>query len=308
MRVLSGVRSLVSRVRVAPSPVRAEGAYAQKRRPTQIPPGHGAPPPRPVLAPTCSPFVQIEREVLERFRPQLRQAVQDALDAVAAGQTQADTPVCCGQAMHRHDRRPARWLTWVGTVRVTAWRYRCAACAADRRPLLEYLDVEPGQPSGLLARMLGLLGCVASYSLAAEMTGQILGVTVNAMTVWRAVQRLGEAAARYTEALSAYHADSRSEATAPAQAQTAVVVAVDGCMLGMQVRRTRRRRQSADEILPALPPVAASCLVPQAMDGFAGSSWPRSGFPSPSSPLPARFSMTHSLYLRSRQTTHWSYY
>ena len=81
-------------------------------------------------------------------------------------------------------------------------RYRCAACGAERRPVLESLEVEPGQPSGLLARMLGLLGCVASYSLAAEMTGQLLGVKVNAMAVWRAVQRLGEAAARHTEALS----------------------------------------------------------------------------------------------------------
>jgi hypothetical protein len=143
----------------------------------------------------------------------------------------------------------------VGAVQVNASRYRCAVCAADRRPLLEYLEVEPGQPSGRLARMLGLLGCVTSYALAAEMTGHLLGVTVNAMTVWRAVQRLGEAAARHTEALSAYHADSRSEAPEPAQAPPAVVVAVDGCMLGMQVRRTRRHRQTADAILPPLPPV-----------------------------------------------------
>lgn len=197
--------------------------------------------------------MQIEREVLERFRPQMRQAVQDELDAVASAQTQSDKPVCCGKAMQRHDSRPAGWLTWVGCVRVKACRYRCAACGAERRPLLEYLEVEPGQPSGLLARVLGLLGCVAPYPLAADMAGQILGVKVNAMTVWRAVQRLGEAAARYTEALSAYHADSRSQPPESSQAPDAVVVAVDGCTLGMQVRTTRRRRKSADELLPPLP-------------------------------------------------------
>jgi len=63
------------------------------------------------------------------------------------------------------------------------------------------------------------------------MTGRILGVNVNAMTVWRAVQRLGEAAAQYTEAVSAYHADSRSEAAKPSRAPAAGVVAVDGCAL-----------------------------------------------------------------------------
>jgi hypothetical protein len=200
--------------------------------------------------------VEIEREVLERFRPQMRQAVQDELDALAAAQVKNDKPVCCGKTMGRHDRRRVGWLTWVGSVRVWACRFRCAVCRAERRPLLDCLGVEPGQPSGLLARMLGLLGCVASYSLAAEMTAQLLGVKVNAMTVWRAVQRLGEAAARHTEALSAYHADSRSEAPEISQAPPqAVVVAVDGCVLGMQVRTTRRRRKTTEQTLPPLPPV-----------------------------------------------------
>lgn len=262
MRLVSTVRRLVSRIRVAPSPApsdqRQTATPAQKQPPAKLPKGHLVPPPRPrpALAAKLPRFMQIEREVLERYRPQIRQAVQDELDAVAAAHRQADKPMCCGRPMGRHDcRRAARWLTWVGSVGVTACRYRCAVCGAGRRPLLEDLEVEPGQPSGLLARMLGLFGCVASYPLAAEMSGQILGVKVNAMTVWRAVQRLGEAAARYTEALSDYHADSRSEAAENSQAPDAVVVAVDGCALGMQVRDKRRRRKNADELLPPLPPV-----------------------------------------------------
>lgn len=259
MRLLSGVGSLVLRIRVAAAPP-DEGRAPQPpqmRRAAKLPKGHLAPPPppRPALAAGVPRFVQIEREVLDRFRPQIRQAVQDELDAVVAAQSQGDKPVCCGRAMRRQDRRRgASWLTWVGSVQVRASRYRCALCGAERRPLLEYLEVEPGQPSGLLARIAGLLGCVASYPLAAEMLGQILGVKANAMTVWRAVQRLGEAAARHTEALSAYHSDSRSEVAENPQAPDAVVVAVDGCTLGMQVRNKRRRRKN-DEVLPPLPPV-----------------------------------------------------
>lgn len=199
--------------------------------------------------------MQIEQTVLERFRPQMRQALQDELDALATAQKQGPRPLCCGKAMSYQDIRPVPFLAWVGSVRVRARRYRCEICRRERRPLLDQLEVEPGRPSGLLARLLGLLGCVASYPLAAEMAWQILRVKVNAMTVWRAVQRLGEAAARHTEALSAYHADSRSQAPQSPNAPDAVVVAVDGCSLGMQVRSKRRRRKTADQVLPPLPPV-----------------------------------------------------
>ena len=258
MRILASVRRLVARVRVAPEPTRSAADQAAKpARRRRLPKGHVAPPrpPRPVLAPTVPRLVQIEREVFARFRPLMQQAVQDAIEAAALALEQGEPQMCCDQAMRRHDGRRVRWLTWVGSVGAKVYRYRCKACRAQRRPLLDYLGVEPGQPSGLLARTLGLLGCVAPYSLAAELTVQLLGVKVNAMTVWRAVQRLGEAAARYTETESAYHADSRSEAPDSAHAPDAVVVAVDGCTLGMQVRTTRRRRKTSEEILPPLPPV-----------------------------------------------------
>jgi hypothetical protein len=247
VRGLPTLWQLASRVRVAATPGPAAPPPASPRPP---PP----PPVRPALAATCPTFVQLERDVLAQFRPQIRQAIEAAVGALAA-QGDQDRPGCCGQPMGRHDRRAVGWLTWVGRVRVPVWRYRCARCGAERRPLLEALEIEPGQPSGLLARLLGLFGCVAAYPLAAQMVAQVLGVAVNAMTVWRAVQRLGEAAARYTEALDAYHADSRRDAPTPAPAPDTVVVAVDGCMLGMQVRPTRRRRPTADTPLPPLPPV-----------------------------------------------------
>ena len=215
-----------------------------------------APPTRPPLAEQASRFVQLERDVWDRCRPQVRDAVQAALDALATAEATHARPICCGRPMRRHDRRPVQWLTWVGQVRARVTRYRCAGCGAERRPLLETLEVEPGQPSGWLARQLGLLGCVASYPLAAQLAGPLFGLTVNAMTVWRAVQRLGEAAAQHTEALGAYHADPRSAAPAVdgAGAPEAVVVAVDGCTLGMQVRPTRRRRTPGTSSSP-LPSV-----------------------------------------------------
>lgn len=252
---------MVARARVAPEPARSAGGQAykppRKRHPARVPKEHLAPPPppRPVLAPKVPRFAQLERDVLERFRPLMQQALLDEIEVVAAALRQGEPHVCCGRAMRRHDGRFARWLTWVGSVGTIVDRYRCKTCRAQRRPLLEHLEVEPGQPSGLLARTLGLLGCVVPYALAAELTWQLVGVKVNAMTVWRAVQRLGEAAARYTESESAYHADSRSEASESAHAPDAVVVAVDGCVLGMQVRTTRRRRKTSEEVLPPLPPV-----------------------------------------------------
>jgi len=240
------VRGLLARIRVAPEPLIARASAPVERR--------AEPQIHPRLADQASRFVQLERDVWDRCRPQVRAAVQAELDALATAEAMQGRPICCGQPMRRHDRRPVQWLTWVGRVGALVTRYRCATCGTERRPLLTTLEIEPGQPSGWLARQLGLLGCVASYPLAAQLAGPLFGITVNAMTIWRAVQRLGEAAARHTEALGAYHADPRTPTPDPADAPDTVVVAVDGCTLGMQVRTTRRRRRTNEPPSP-LPPV-----------------------------------------------------
>jgi len=74
------------------------------------------------------------------------------------------------------------------------------------------------------------------------------------MSVWNGVQRWGESAARYSEALSPYHADSRSAGASTQDAPPAVVRSVDGSMLGMPVRKQRRRRQGCETLAP-LPAV-----------------------------------------------------
>jgi len=102
--------------------------------------------------------------------------------------------------------------------------------------------------------LLALLAAVAPYELAARLANLLLGVNLNAMAVWRVDQRVGQAAANYSAALSQYHADSRSQGAPVENAPPAVVLGVDGCVLGMQVR-TQRRRRVGEQSLPALPAV-----------------------------------------------------
>jgi hypothetical protein len=200
--------------------------------------------------------MQMEREVEEEFRPQMLEALQGKVNWAADSlSSQIPTCCCCGNPMSCHDRRSVSWLSRFGRLRAQAQRYRCGPCRQECRPLLDYLGVEPGRISGSLARLLALLGVVVPYELASRLALLFFGIKVSPMGVWRVVQRLGEAAERYSNALSAYHADSHSQAVAMPQAPDAVVLGMDGSMLGMQVRSKRRRRQVPGEPLPALPKI-----------------------------------------------------
>ena len=213
------------------------------------------PPLRPRLADQPSRFALLEREVELEYRPQMLAALQRKVNTVAE-EAHVTAPECprCSRPMSYHDARPVSWLAHWGRLHVSPARYRCSPCKQERRPLLDLLGVEPGRICGSLARRLGLLAAVAPYELAARLAQLLLGVSISAMGVWRVAQRLGQAAADYSEALSQYHADSRSEGVAVEQAPPAVVLGVDGCTLGMQVR-THRRRRTGSEPLPALPVV-----------------------------------------------------
>jgi hypothetical protein len=212
-------------------------------------------PQRPALG-EVSRFLLLEREVEEEYRPQMLEALQRKVDAVAESARET-VPSCskCGQPMGCHDTRSVSWLARFGRLHAPVSRHRCGPCQQECRPLLDLLGVEPGRICGSLARLLVLLSVVAPYELAARLAWQLLGVRISAMGIWRVAQRLGEAAARYSEALSQYHGDSRSAGTPTDQAPAAVVLSVDGCMLGMQVRQQRRRRQPGAEKLPPLPAV-----------------------------------------------------
>ena len=211
-------------------------------------------PPRPALQ-EVSQFLLLEREVEIQYQPRMLEELQNKGNAVAdslAGQT----PACsrCSQPMKRHDSETVSWVARFGRLHAAVARYRCPACQDERRPLLDLLGVEAGRISGSLARLLALLAVVAPYRLAAQLAWLLLGVKISPMGVWQVVQRLGESTARYSEGLSQYHADSRREGASTREAPPAVVLSVDGSMLGMQVRQQRRRRQGS-ETLPPLPAV-----------------------------------------------------
>ena len=213
-----------------------------------------AAPLRPVLADEPSLFMSLERAVEDTFRPLMLAALQQKVEAVA--ESMQGPPGCpvCGQSMARHDAPMVSWVALYGKLRVRVPRYQCKGCSTQRRPLLDLLGVEPGRISGSLARLLAVLSVVTPYTVAARMAWLLFGVRVNAMTVWRAAQRLGQAAANYSEALSQYHADSRSAGAPTGAAPPAVILGVDGCALGMQVR-SRRRRRKGSETLPPLPAI-----------------------------------------------------
>jgi len=212
-------------------------------------------PVRPELAEQASQFMLLERAVEEEYRPRMLAELQRRVEAVAVT-AQATVPQCpqCGRTMGRKDTQSVSWIARFGRLRAPVVRYRCAPCGVQCRPLLDLLGVEPGRISGSLARLLALLAVVAPYPLAARLAWLLLGVSVSPMGVWRVAQRLGQAAANYSQKLSTYHADSRSQEVASPNAPQTVVLSVDGCTLGMQVRTHRRRRKDGEK-LPALPPV-----------------------------------------------------
>ena len=197
----------------------------------------------------------MERAVEQEFRPQMLHVLQGRVDALAESM-RTNVAVCarCNRPMVCQDVRPVSWRALFGRLQALVPRYRCPHCHRECRPLLDRLGVEPGRISGSLARLLALLAVVAPYPLAARLAGLLLGVNISPMGVWGVAQRLGQAAASYSEALSQYHGDSRSHGALVNEAPATVLLSVDGCSLGMQVRARRRRRSGAEK-LPPLPPV-----------------------------------------------------
>ena len=197
----------------------------------------------------------LEREVELQYRPHMLEALQNKVNAVADS-LRGQTPTCsrCSRPMKRHDAETVSWEARVGQLHALVDRYRCPNCNDEHRPLLDLLGVEPGRICGALARLLCSLAVVAPYTLAARLAGLLLGVEISAMGVWKVVQRMGESAARYSEGMSQYHTDSRSKGASTQDAPPVVVLSVDGSMLGMQVRKNRRRR-TGSEPLPPLPAV-----------------------------------------------------
>jgi hypothetical protein len=214
--------------------------------------------PKPAVAPALLDevplLIQLEREVEEEFREPMRARLEEKIRQVDDSLS-GSVPQCCGQAMRNKGRKPSSFISRFGKIPLWPTSFRCGKCHRRVRPLVDKLGVEIGRISGSLARLLALLGVVVPYMLAARLAHLFFGVEVSAMGVWRCVQRLGETCEQHVDAQTRYHNGAHAEIEKPDCAPQAVVLGVDGCMLGMQVRERRRRRHSADEVLPDLPPV-----------------------------------------------------
>jgi hypothetical protein len=225
-----------------------------KRRPTGA--GTVRPlPTKPVREPVPL-IVRIEREVEEDFRPRMRAELERRIHSLP--EAKATTPVnCegCGRTMESAGVAKVGRLCRFGQITIKVRKHRCRRCRQSRRTLLAALGIEAGRVTGSLVRLLALLGTIVPYDLAAFLACEMFGVDVDAMCVWRCTQRLGEAAAVEDEALAQFHASPGSDAPVAPKAPRVVVAGFDGCMLGVQPRTKRRRRKTADEVLPPLPPI-----------------------------------------------------
>jgi hypothetical protein len=229
----------------------------QKPKPVEA---HRAPPPAlpPELAGEVPLLMRLEREVEDEYRPQMLARLGERVASVER-EFAGKAPGCgdCGRAMRGRGRKGSSFITRFGVLKLRPAIYRCRGCRRREQPLLSRLGVEAGRVSGALARLLALLGVVVPYQLAASLAKLFFGVEVSPMTVWRAVQRLGESCEKYIEEQAKFCGDPNQPNQAPATTKpgpAAVVLGVDGCTLGMQLRAHRRRREGK-AALPPLPPV-----------------------------------------------------
>ncbi|MCP4307666.1 MAG: ISKra4 family transposase [bacterium] len=201
-------------------------------------------------------LIRLEREIFEEFREAMRVRLIEKIREVEAS-LRGKAPKCpkCERPMENRGRKSKSFLGLFGKIELSFSKYHCRPCQEQCRPLLETLGVEVGEISGTLARLLALLAVVVPYELAARLAAHFFGLEVSVMSVWRCVQRLGEACEQHTEAVARCHNDPGASPGQPREAPDAVWVGVDGCSLGMQVREHRRRRSHPDEKLAPLPPV-----------------------------------------------------
>lgn len=231
---------------------------SRRRRKASVIKAHVAPEavPRPSVLDEVAPLIRMEREVEEEFRPAMLARLHEKIDEFDA-QQKGMAPRCpkCKRAMRSRGRlRAPSLLVRFGMLLLVSTVYRCRPCKEQLRPLWQRLGVETGQVSGSLARLLALLGVVVPYELASKLCELFFGIEVSPMAVWRAVQRLGESCAAYTEQKARFFGDARQGPATEGSFPLAVLLGFDGCALGMQVREHRRRRKEG-EILPPLPPV-----------------------------------------------------
>ena len=86
-----------------------------KQRQPRTPAAQPAQAPRHPVLQDVSQFLLLEREVEIQYRPRMREALQDKVNAVA-GSLRDQTPACCrcGQPMKRHDTETVSFVAHLG--------------------------------------------------------------------------------------------------------------------------------------------------------------------------------------------------
>ena len=229
------------------APVRSAGHRRSKTPKAHEP---GPVPEHPTLPPEPPRFLQMERQVVADFRPQMLGELSRRVE-VETEQLRRQPPICpkagCGRTMHRRGSTSTTQLTLCGLLTIRADTFRCEPCKTRVRPLFDRLGIESGRISGGLARLMALLGVVVPYELAAQLVWILLGFEVNAMAVWREVQRLGAAYEAHDQARCRYHNDARTPCPEPESAPDVVLLEPDGAALGMQRKKRKKRTGSAAE-------------------------------------------------------------
>ncbi len=201
---------------------------------------------------------RLEKDVIEHHRAAMSADMQARVDLVEqelAARKAGYRCSSCGKAMENKGRKKSHLTTLAGAISLWRSAFRCAPCKLTRYPLDEALGVEAGRYSPALARLLALIATLCTFVQGCEIVERLLGIAISPMGLWKVTQRLGEAAWRAMHDLARRCADIRTTPDSPVHenAPDAVVIGTDGCMLGMQRRKTRRRHPDPATPLPALP-------------------------------------------------------
>lgn len=136
----------------------------------------------------------------------------------------------CGEQQKFHSHRQRGVETLVGTVRYKRAYYRCAGCGIGVRPLDRQLQVERGQFSGGMCKVMVYAGGVLPFREATqciyESSGQRL--QVGAETVRRRCEQIG---AEITVRWEAERLQAERQGVSPAIVPARLVLEADGTMI-----------------------------------------------------------------------------
>lgn len=145
---------------------------------------------------TINGLVEALEELEGELFGSLLEAVQQRhLAAVRAGEAPAIRCEQCGsERWVKRGSRPRRLKTRRGRRQFPLRQVTCRRCGRTWSPLLERLGLAPYQRAteGLQRRLVGL-STETSYRKASRWGRRMLGATLSPMTIWRSVQRRGEA-------------------------------------------------------------------------------------------------------------------